>query len=191
MKFSKFVVAALLGLLVATTFSLTADARPRRHAVVRVDPGCNIVFPCVGVERGSGAIPSRRVGRRIKQKAAAVYAFGGGLVSQARQYVGTNPTGWSRAWCGRFMRTVITSAGYRDHAGGNLAYNWRHYGTRVAGPQPGAIASRSGHVSLVTAVHGDGTISVIDGNACGPRGRRHVCEYRVAANAYSAYNAPK
>ncbi len=54
------------------------------------------------------------------------------LVTEARKYIGTNPTGRASLWCGTFMDMVLKRTG---HPGGaNLASAYTRYGTRVAGP---------------------------------------------------------
>ncbi len=66
---------------------------------------------------------------------------GGGayaLVAEARRYLGTNPTGRKDLWCGAFVDLVLKRLGYKG--GGNLASAYARYGTRIPGPQIGAIA---------------------------------------------------
>ncbi len=41
------------------------------------------------------------------------------LVSEARRYMGTNPTGRGRQWCGAFLDMVLKKTGHAG--GGNLA----------------------------------------------------------------------
>jgi hypothetical protein len=84
-------------------------------------------------------------------------------IAIARRYLGGNPTGWARAWCGAFMRLVMRAAGYPDLPSGNLAAAWRRYG-RPNAPQPGAIVVWRHHVGLITALHGAGFATVISGN---------------------------
>jgi uncharacterized protein (TIGR02594 family) len=86
-------------------------------------------------------------------EASASFGFAGGdLVSTARSYIGTNPTGRRSLWCGAFMDFVLKRTGHAG--GGNLAEGYRHYGTRVS-LQVGAIAvmgrSGGGHVGVVSA----------------------------------------
>ena len=93
--------------------------------------------------------------------------FGGGsLVSDARRYLGTNPTGRRSLWCGAFMDKVLRDTGHRG--GGNLAKGYLNYGTRVSGPQVGAIAVMGrrggGHVGVVSGVDANGNPIVISGN---------------------------
>jgi uncharacterized protein (TIGR02594 family) len=95
------------------------------------------------------------------------FSFGGsGLVSTARQYLGTNPTGRGSLWCGAFMDLVLRKTGYPG--GGNLAKGYLTYGTRVAEPQIGAIAIMNrkggGHVGVVSGVDQNGNPIVISGN---------------------------
>lgn len=102
------------------------------------------------------------------------------LVSEARRYIGSNPTGRSRLWCGAFMDMVLRRTGHLG--GGNLASAYRRYGTRVQGPRVGAIAvlhrKGGGHVGVVSGVDANGNPIIISGNhnrtvaeAVYPRGR--------------------
>jgi uncharacterized protein (TIGR02594 family) len=94
--------------------------------------------------------------------------FGGGaLVSEARRYIGGNPTGRSSLWCGAFMDMILQRTGHRP--GSNLARDYANYGTRISGPQIGAIAvmsrgKRGGHVGVVSGIDEAGNPIVISGN---------------------------
>jgi uncharacterized protein (TIGR02594 family) len=89
-----------------------------------------------------------------------------GLIAEARKYLGGNPTGWSSEWCGRFLDMILKKTGHKG--GGNLARGYIHYGTRLAGPQIGAIAvfarKGGGHVGIVTGIDANGNPIVISGN---------------------------
>lgn len=91
---------------------------------------------------------------------------GGSLVADARRYLGTNPTGRRSLWCGAFMDKVLRDTGHQG--GGNLAKGYLNYGTRVSGPQVGAIAVMGrrggGHVGVVSGVDANGNPIVISGN---------------------------
>jgi len=93
-------------------------------------------------------------------------AYGGttsnDLVSEARKYIGSNPTGRSSLWCGAFMDMVLKRTGHPG--GGNLAWGYSRYGTRVAGPQVGAIAVMHGHVGVVSGVDANGNPIIVSGN---------------------------
>jgi uncharacterized protein (TIGR02594 family) len=96
-------------------------------------------------------------------------SFSGGsnsLVSEARKYLGGNPTGRRSLWCGAFMDMVLKRTGHPG--GGNLARAYARYGTRVSGPQVGAIAVMArkggGHVGIVTGIDSNGNPIVISGN---------------------------
>jgi hypothetical protein len=95
--------------------------------------------------------------RRRAAQSHANSAFGGftsnSLVSEARKYIGTNPTGRGSLWCGAFMDLVLKRTGHAG--GGNLASAYTRYGTRVPGPQVGAIA--------VMGRHGGGHVGVVSG----------------------------
>jgi uncharacterized protein (TIGR02594 family) len=100
---------------------------------------------------------------------AASAGFGSsGLVAQARQYLGTNPTGMGALWCARFMNMVLEKSGRRG-TGSNMANSFANYGTRVAGPRVGAIAvmsrgKRGGHVGIVSGIDASGNPIIISGN---------------------------
>jgi uncharacterized protein (TIGR02594 family) len=88
------------------------------------------------------------------------------LVTEARRYLGTNPTGRKDLWCGAFLDMVLKRIGYKG--GGNLASAYARYGTRVSGPQIGAIAvmwrQGGGHVGIVTGLDKKGNPIIISGN---------------------------
>ena len=119
---------------------------------------------------------SRRHGRRDLASARAMAqshansAFGGAtsnaLVTEARKYIGTNPTGRASLWCGAFMDLVLKRTGHVG--GGNLAKSYASYGTRVSGPQVGAIAVMGrrggGHVGVVSGVDANGNPIIVSGN---------------------------
>ena len=90
------------------------------------------------------------------------------IVSEARRYIGTNPTGRKSLWCAAFMNLVLERAGYRT-TGSNMASSFASLGVRVSGPQVGAIAVMSrgptgGHVGIVTGIDASGNPVVISGN---------------------------
>src|SRR5262249_14300475 len=87
---------------------------------------------------------------------------GNSVVEEARRYIGTNPTGRGSLWCGAFMDMVLKRTGHAG--GGNLAGGYSHYGTRVAGPQVGAIAVMHGHVGVVSGVDANGNPIIVSGN---------------------------
>ena len=108
--------------------------------------------------------------RAVRESVTPVATFGGlgggSIVADARRYLGTNPTGRRSLWCGAFMDKVLRDTGHRG--GGNLARGYLHYGTRVSGPQVGAIAVMGrrggGHVGVVSGVDANGNPIVISGN---------------------------
>jgi len=84
------------------------------------------------------------------------------LVSEARKYIGTNPTGRGSLWCGAFLDMVLKRTGHAG--GGNLAWGYARYGTRVSGPQVGAIAVMRGHVGVVSGIDANGNPIIVSGN---------------------------
>lgn len=95
------------------------------------------------------------------------------VVTEARRWLGKNPTGQARLWCARFMNFVLARTGYAG-TGSDAAKSFAAYGHRISGPQYGAIAVLSrkggGHVGVVTGVDRNGNPILIAGN----NGRRQV-----------------
>jgi uncharacterized protein (TIGR02594 family) len=84
------------------------------------------------------------------------------LVNEAKRYMGTNPTGRASQWCGAFMDLVLRKTGHKP--GSNLARAYKDYGTRVSGPQVGAIAVMNHHVGVVSGVDPNGNPIIVSGN---------------------------
>lgn len=117
------------------------------------------------------------------------YGSGSGLVSEARRYIGGNPTGRGSLWCARFMNMVLQHTGHQG-TGSDMANSFAHYGTRISGPQVGAIAvmsrgRRGGHVGIITGVDAQGNPIMISGN----NGNR-VREAPVSRGRIYAYVMP-
>jgi uncharacterized protein (TIGR02594 family) len=116
-------------------------------------------------------------------------SFGGSnLVADARRYLGTNPTSRGSLWCARFMNMVLQDTGHRG-TGSDLAASFARYGTRVSGPQVGAIAVMGrrggGHVGIITGVDARGNPIMISGN-----NRNRVREAPVSRGRIYAYVMP-
>ncbi|MGL3105002.1 TIGR02594 family protein [Bradyrhizobium sp. BR 1432] len=117
------------------------------------------------------------------------FGGGSGLVSEARRYLGGNPTGRGSLWCARFMNMVLQHTGHQG-TGSDMANSFARYGTRVSGPQVGAIAvmsrgGRGGHVGIITGVDAKGNPIMISGN----NGNR-VREAPVSRGRIYAYVMP-
>ncbi len=90
------------------------------------------------------------------------------LVSEARKYLGTNPTARRRLWCATFMNFVLAKAGYTG-TNSDAAKSFAYYGRRISEPKVGAIAvltrgRRGGHVGVVSGVDTHGNPIIISGN---------------------------
>jgi uncharacterized protein (TIGR02594 family) len=99
---------------------------------------------------------------------AASGGFGSSnVISEARRYLGGNPTGRGSLWCARFMNLVLQHTGFKG-TGSDMAASFAHYGERVSGPQVGAIAVMGrrggGHVGIITGVDAHGNPIMISGN---------------------------
>jgi len=146
---------------------------------------------------GEGEGLGRRYARRSSADARARAqshsnsTYGGptsnSLVSEARKYIGTNPTRRGSLWCGAFMDLVLKRTGHA--VGGNLAGAYARYGTRVAGPQVGAIAVMGrrggGHVGVVSGVDANGNPIIVSGNH-----NHTVAEAVYPASRIQAYVLP-
>jgi uncharacterized protein (TIGR02594 family) len=111
------------------------------------------------------------------------------LVTEARKYVGTNPTARKRLWCATFMNMVLARTGYAG-TGSDAARSFASYGKRVNDPQVGAIAvltrgKSNGHVGIVTGIDANGNPIIISGN----HGKR-VGEATYPRNRVIAYVMP-
>jgi uncharacterized protein (TIGR02594 family) len=89
------------------------------------------------------------------------------IVSEARRYLGGNPTSRGSLWCARFMNLVLRRSGYKG-TGSDMAASFAHYGQRVSGPEVGAIAVMGrrggGHVGIITGIDASGNPIMISGN---------------------------
>jgi uncharacterized protein (TIGR02594 family) len=117
------------------------------------------------------------------------FGGGSGLVSEARRYIGGNPTGRGSRGCARVMNMVLQHTGHQG-TGSDMASSFARYGTRVSGPQVGAIAvmsrgRRGGHVGIITGVDAQGNPIMISGN----NGNR-VREAPVSRGRIYAYVMP-
>lgn len=117
------------------------------------------------------------------------FGSGSGLVSEARRYLGGNPTGRGSLWCARFMNMVLQHTGHQG-TGSDMASSFARYGTRISGPQVGAIAvmsrgRRGGHVGIITGIDARGNPIMISGN----NGNR-VREAPVSRGRIYAYVMP-
>jgi uncharacterized protein (TIGR02594 family) len=169
----------------------SAAARPTHHQAVpaaQTDaadsdiryPAAPTAAPMAAAEERSARHSRRRTtayqAAQSHSNSADAGFTGNSLVEQARHYIGTNPTGRSSLWCGAFMDMVLKQTGHAG--GGNLAWGYSRYGTRVDGPQVGAIAVMRGHVGVVSGVDANGNPIIVSGNhnhtvaeAVYPRGR--------------------
>jgi uncharacterized protein (TIGR02594 family) len=90
------------------------------------------------------------------------------LVSEARKYLGTNPTDRKRLWCATFMNLVLAKLGYAG-TNSDAAKSFAFYGRRISEPKIGAIAvltrgKRGGHVGVVSGIDSQGNPIIISGN---------------------------
>lgn len=149
--------------------------------------------PVAGPGPATRAPVAAKGNRRGHPEAAAIAPTGPGggayaFVAEARRYLGTNPTGRRDLWCGAFVDLVLKRLGYKG--GGNLASAYARYGTRVPGPQIGAIAVMTrvggGHVGIVSGFDKKGRPIIISGNY-----KRRVAEVVYPTGRIYAYVIPK
>ena len=211
-RLSRCVVALAIFLAAVAAFVSPASARPHhrhsaeRHAYVhharhhhyrhharssRFERGAEQLQASGFADTQASYNPDANAGGTANNAMAASGGFGGGsgLVSEARRYVGGNPTGRGSLWCARFMNMVLEKTGHRG-TGSDMANSFAHYGTRVSGPQVGAIAvmsrgRRGGHVGIITGIDAQGNPIMISGN----NGNR-VREAPVSRGRIYAYVMP-
>jgi uncharacterized protein (TIGR02594 family) len=166
--------------LAMSAYATPSMARPRHHSIHANGHHHVSVRHHARASRHSGrryARHRRHLGRegieaaQVEQKETPSL-FGGGfgssnVVSEARRWIGTNPTNRSSLWCAAFMNFVLQRTGHSG-SGSNLAQSFARYGERVSGPQVGAIAVMSrrggGHVGVVSGLDPNGNPIVISGN---------------------------
>lgn len=164
---------AIAAALVLAFFATAAEARPR-HRVQAIAPAAACISDNNGRTICGGAAGS------ATSSAHTGDIFGGAtsnpLVSEARRYMGTNPTGRGRAWCGAFMDLVLQKTGHKP--GSVRARDYAAYGTRISAPQVGALAVMRHHVGVVSGIDPNGNPIIVSGNhnrtvaeAVYPRGR--------------------
>jgi len=163
------------------TSGAEADARYSSVAArAAVGPAGEAVVTSRRHSRRSISIEDARAQAQSHSNSAYGGPTGDTLVTEARRYIGTNPTGRGSLWCGAFMDLVLKRTGHAG--GGNLASAYAHYGRRVSGPQVGAIAVMGrrggGHVGVVSGIDPNGNPIIVSGNhnhtvaeAVYPRGR--------------------
>jgi uncharacterized protein (TIGR02594 family) len=140
----------------------TKNAAPQKSAVHRM------ANARVNVRTARDEAPPRRVSMPVTSDTQRP-AFGWpALVSEARKYMGTNPTDKTRLWCATFMNMVLAKTGYKG-TNSDAAKSFAQYGRRISEPRVGAIAvltrgKKGGHVGVVSGVDANGNPIIISGN---------------------------
>jgi uncharacterized protein (TIGR02594 family) len=106
-----------------------------------------------------------------KQKQDISYQSSGNLLAKAESHLGTNPTGWARLWCARFIAVIAPDLANRLQAmGGNP--NWaRDYARLPGAKRSGQVGDlvvlkrgKGGHIGIVKGFNANGDPIVISGN---------------------------
>lgn len=147
-----------------TKYKVT-DRRTGRSTVCRVnDRGPNKWTKCeIDLNRHA----ARRLGITERGVVTAkIEVVSAPLVEKARAFLGTNPTGWSRVWCGRFMAMIAPELAAKV-SNPNLARAWASLPR--AAPQVGAIVvlargKGGGHIGVVSGFDDNGNPRVVSGN---------------------------
>lgn len=155
--------------------------------------GCVSLLAMSAPALGNPKPRDQRVPRAATMAMASVLkppAFGWPvLVSEARKYMGTNPTDRKRLWCATFMNMVLAKAGYTG-TNSDAARSFAQYGRRISEPRVGAIAvltrgKNGGHVGVVSGVDANGNPIIISGNH-----NKRVGEATYARSRVIAYVMP-
>lgn len=110
-----------------------------------------------------------------------------GLLQIAKRYLGTNPTGWNRVWCGRFMAMIAPKAEKALKAMG-LNPNWARDWAKLPGAKSvGKIGDivvltrgRGGHIGVLAGWKGSNPI-IVSGNHNRVVGTGVYSKHRVLA----------
>jgi len=152
--------------IASTTVNLQNDVADRDMRYSSTTPQMAVDTARRGGRHGRQSLAEARADAQSHANSAYGGITSNDLVSEARKYLGTNPTGRGSLWCGAFMDLVLKRTGHAG--GGNLAWGYEHYGTRVSGPQVGAIAVMGrhggGHVGVVSGIDANGNPIIVSGN---------------------------
>ena len=119
-------------------------------------------------QKRAAPMTSRPVSMRIADQPKSPTFGWPVLVSEARKYMGTDPTDRKRLWCATFMNMVLAKAGYNG-TNSDAAKSFAQYGRRISEPRVGAIAvltrgKKGGHVGVVSGIDATGNPIIISGN---------------------------
>ena len=158
-------LATLITIALLTTLT-NAEAKTRHHKI-------QVAAECHWWQlKSCEYAPAGSVGRRheargqLRQLAARTVSWGGDLVSKARSYMGTNPTGWRHLWCGKFMAMIAPEAASRIR-NPNMARDWASLPHTSAHVGAIVVLSRGrggGHVGVLTGLDPNGNPIVVSGN---------------------------
>src|SRR5262245_46481757 len=98
--------ARLLGAALAALALIAATAPARTQP--EIDRYATAMMSADDVVRAKRCAPPFGCRPRPERRKAASLAFGlSDLATRAGRYLGGNPTGWARVWCGVFMRMIV------------------------------------------------------------------------------------
>jgi uncharacterized protein (TIGR02594 family) len=163
----RLAVGLFCALISTSALISAADAKPRKHRVVRQIEPSNF---------GAPSFPS-------------FLSDADSVVEKARSYIGAGAVfGRSRLWCARFMNVVLQKSGYHG-TGSDMASSFA--GNPRTTLQVGAIAvmsrgRRGGHVGIVSGIDAKGNPIIVSGN----HGNR-VAETVYPRNRVYAYVKPQ
>ncbi len=159
-------MAALIAFPLAASLVPPAEAQQANNGVARYEHAGS----CTLTNDGRSICSGVRTARARKSRAGRrrVYASNDGKI------IGGRPAGCPHAYCGCGLRKYLGIADKRL----NLARNWARLFPRVANPQPGVAAVRSGHVMYIERSAGNGRWLVRDYNSGGGLSRLHVRSVR-------------
>jgi len=149
-----------------------------------------LLLSALSLQSPALASPSDVVPERPGIGASATGTWGApSWLAIAEGYKGTNPTRKNSLWCADFMNLVLAQSGAKTSKS-SMARSFANYGTRLSGPQIGAIAvlsrgKRGGHVGIVKGIDARGNPIIISGNH-----NRRVGEGTYPRNRVIAYVWP-
>lgn len=187
------VVSAAVVLLCLLMSPDVADARPKHHSISdhRVQYHAHSRNYWSHTRHRRHAVrPASRAAVPTASSSTVGFGAGSDLVVFARSQIGNGAVyGRRTLWCARFMNYALNRIGLQG-TGSDTARSFARYGTRIPGPQIGAIAVMSrrggGHVGVVSGIDSRGNPIVVSGNH-----RKRVAESVYPASRVYAYVVPR
>lgn len=150
-------LAVALSLMLATAAEAHGHHHRHHAHAVTADPGCNVLWPCIGVELAPRGVA---IARKVGIGGAVARYTPEPRLRSPRAVEGRPADCYGIPWCGCFLRHYL---GLADR-GLNLAANWAGVG-RPTVPHAGAVVVWRHHVGIIRSEPDSrGVAVVLSGN---------------------------